>query len=104
MGSNMEKTALYSFHHSVPCLKKDERALEREIEQTEALLQRTVCHLSRRYPEHLVGAAARENLADLRSHLVDALTLLGEIEERRDLADKELAWRRAFKMLLYAAR
>ncbi len=72
---------------------------EQRVEQTDALLQDTVEHLSR-CPIHLLGMAAREALMNLRPHLKDALDALEDIEGRRTLTDEELARRRAFKMLL----
>jgi hypothetical protein len=73
---------------------------ERMVEQTDVLMKSTVEHLTRRCPAHLVGAAAREDLLELRPHLKDALAALEDIERRRDLTDEELARRRAFKMIL----
>jgi hypothetical protein len=73
---------------------------EHRVEATDTLLKDTVEHLTRRCPDHLVGAAASEDLLELRPHLEDALAALEDIERRRDLTDKELARQRAFKMLL----
>jgi hypothetical protein len=77
---------------------------ERKVEAADALIRDTVEHLTRRCPAHLVGAAAREDLLELKPHLEDALAALAEIEGRRDLTDEELARRRAFKMLLAVRR
>ena len=77
---------------------------EQKIEETEALLRKVVSHLSRRYPAHLIEEAARECLLDVRPHLEEALEALAAIEQRRNLTDQELAWQRAFKMLLAATR
>jgi hypothetical protein len=40
----------------------------------------------------------------MRPHLQEALAALAQIEERRKLTDKELSYRRAFKMLYEAMR
>ena len=89
-----------SHHHSVRTRNESQTKPEQRIEATEALLQETVEHLTRRCPAHLVGVAAREDLLELRPHLKDALVALADIEGRRNLTDEELARRRAFKMVL----
>jgi hypothetical protein len=60
--------------------------------------------LSRNCPPHLLCDAAREYLLELRPHLLEALDALADLEERRGLTDRELAWRRAFRILLETRR
>jgi hypothetical protein len=79
---------------------KARRDLERKIEETDGRLQETVERLTRAYPPHLVGEAARDDLLDLRPHLQKALAALENIEGQRRLTEKELARRRAFRMLI----
>jgi hypothetical protein len=68
-------------------------------------VRRTVLGLSRRScAPHLIGEAAREELEDLRPHLLEAFDALARIERRRGLTDQELTWRRAFRSLLDARR
>ena len=89
-----------SHQHSVRRTIESQSKPEQRVEETDALLQDTVERLSRRCPAHLVGVAAREDLLELRLHIQDALDALADIERRRELADEELARRRAFKMVL----
>jgi hypothetical protein len=93
-----------SHHHSVRTTLESPSKPEHRVEQTDALIRDTVEHLTRRCPAHLVGAAAREDLLELKPHLEDALAALADIERRRELTDEELARRRAFKMLLAVRR
>jgi hypothetical protein len=79
---------------------EDRSGLDQTVQETEELIQQAVERLSRRYPPHLVGEAARDDLLDLRPHLQAALAALDSIEQRRDLTAEELTLRRAFRMLL----
>jgi hypothetical protein len=90
--------------HSLPRKRKGQNESERRIEETDELLQETVERLSRHCPPDLVGEAAHDDLLDLKPHFQDALTALADIERQRVLTDEELSQRRAFKMLLVAAR
>jgi hypothetical protein len=81
--------------------------LECRIERTYALVQTAIVRLSRGsrgYQEQVLGAAALEDLQQMRPHLEGALAALAQIEERRKLTDKELSYRRAFKMLSESRR
>jgi hypothetical protein len=89
-----------SHHHSVRTPIESQIKPEQRVEETNARLRDAVEHLTRRCPAHLVGAAAREDLLELRPHLHGALAALADIERRRELTDEELTRRRAFKMLL----
>jgi hypothetical protein len=73
--------------------------LECRVERTYVLVQTAIGRLSRGYQEQALGAAALEDLRQMRPHLEGALAALAQIEERRKLTDKELSYRRAFKML-----
>ena len=73
--------------------------LERRVERTHALVQTAIGRLSRGYQEQVLGAAALEDLQQMRPHLEGALAALAQIEKRRKLTEKELSYRRAFKML-----
>jgi hypothetical protein len=73
--------------------------LERRVERTEALVQAVIALVSRVYQEQVLSAAALEDLQQMRPHLEGALAALAQIEQRRKLTDKELSYRRAFKML-----
>ena len=75
------------------------RDIERTLERTDALVQTALGRLSRSYPEQAVSEAALEDLRYVRPHLQVALAALSQIEEDRKLTDKELSYRRAFKML-----
>jgi hypothetical protein len=92
-----------SHHHSVRTTIESRSKPEHRVVQAAALLQDTIEHLSRRFPAHLVGEAARENLLELRPHFEDALGALADIERNRSLTDEELARQRAFKTLLLSA-
>jgi hypothetical protein len=100
VGLTWKNRQMRSHHHWVRRRNESQSKPEQRVEQTDALLQHTVERLCRRCPAHLVGAAAREDLLELRPHLEDALGALAEIERRRDLTDEELTRRRAFKILL----
>ena len=78
--------------------------LEGTIACTDALVQTTIGRLWRSYPEQDIGGAALGDLQQIRPHLQEALATLSQIEERRNLTDKELSYRRAFKMLSEATR
>ena len=78
--------------------------LEGTIARTDALVQTTIGRLSRSYPEQDIGGAALGDLQQMKPHLQQALAALSQIEERRKLTDKELSYRRAFKMLSEATR
>lgn len=77
---------------------------ELKVEAAEALVRETVGRLSQLYPPHLVGAAARKDLMDLRPRLEEAIEALEDIERGRDLTDRERDLQRAFKMLLAIRR
>jgi hypothetical protein len=96
----MRRKRLMTSHRSGRRRNEDRGDLETRVEETDALLQGKIEHLSRRCPPDLVGMAARADLLDLGPHLQDALAALADIERRRDLTDEELARRRAFKMLV----
>jgi hypothetical protein len=93
---------------SPPEVTSEEQALRQAlqvVEYSDALVRRTVLGLSRRScAPHLIGEAAREELEDLRPHLLEAFDALARIERRRGLTDQELTWRRAFRSLLDARR
>jgi hypothetical protein len=93
---------------SPPEVTSEEQALRQAlqvVEYSDALVRRTVLGLSRRScAPHLIGEAAREELEDLRPHLLEAFDALARIERRRGLTDQELTWRRAFRTLLDARR
>jgi hypothetical protein len=78
--------------------------LERSVEGTYALVAELIGRLLRRYPEQAIGGVALEDLQQMRPHLQGALATLSQIEERRKLTEKELSYRRAFKMLYEASR
>jgi hypothetical protein len=80
-------------------VEEEEEASERKVEHTAALLRETVERLLRDYPPDLVAEAAREDLLNLRPRLEGALDALAQTERRRELTDRELACRRAFRML-----
>jgi hypothetical protein len=77
-----------------------EQDLERMVEETNTLVQKRVARLARCCPVPLLGESAREELLQLSPRLEEALGAFRELEGRRGLSDKELAWRRAFKTLL----
>jgi hypothetical protein len=77
---------------------------ERRVEETDVLLREMVMCLSRDCPPHLLCDAAREELLKLTPHLQEALEALRDLEGRRGLTDRELAWQRAFRMLLDTSR
>ena len=89
---------------SPPELISEEQALQEAlqvVQYSDALVRQTVLGLSRRScAPHLIGEAAREELEDLRPHLLEAFDALARIERRRGLTDQELAWRRALRILL----
>jgi hypothetical protein len=93
---------------SPPELISEEQALQEAlqvVEYSDALVRQTVLGLSRRScAAHLICEAAREELEDLRPHLLEAFDALARIERRRGLTDQELTWRRAFRSLLDARR
>jgi hypothetical protein len=72
------------------------------VEQTEALVAETLLHLLRNCPPDLLAEAAREDLLSLEPHLLMALEVLEDIEQRRSLTDEELSRRHSLKMLLLA--
>jgi len=67
-------------------------------------MQTTIGRLSRSYPEQDIGGATLGDLQQMKPHLREALAALSQIEECRKLTDKELSYRRAFKMLDEATR
>jgi hypothetical protein len=73
--------------------------LERSVERTYALVPTVIGRLLACHPEQAIGAAALEDLQRMRPHLEEALAALARIEEGRDLTEKELSYRRAFRML-----
>ena len=77
---------------------------EHKVDRAEALVQEAIERLSRHYPEHATCKAALEDLQRLMPHFEGALSALTEIERCRGLTQKELAHRRAFKMLLEGMR
>ena len=89
---------------SPPELISEEQALQEAlqvVQYSDALVRQTVLGLSRRScAAHLICEAAREELEDLRPHLLEAFDALARIERRRGLTDQELAWRRALRILL----
>ena len=89
-----------ALHRAVQTNGEGRSEPERRVEAADALLQQTVELLSRRCPPHMLEEAARDDLVYLRPHLQEALAAMVDIEQRRDLTDKELTRRRAFKMLL----
>lgn len=72
----------------------------RVVEECDALVRRTLLELSRLPAEHPVVGKARDRLRDLRPLLEEAYAALGRIEDNGGLTDRELARRRAFRMLL----
>jgi hypothetical protein len=100
-GSTRRRKEIIPSHHSIHRSgNQDRRGLDQTVQETDELIQQAVERLSRGYPPHLVGEAARDDLLDLRPHLQAALAALESIEQRRDLTAEELTLRRAFKMLL----
>jgi hypothetical protein len=89
-----------AYHHSMQTNGEERSEPERRVQAADALLQQTVELLSRRCPSHMLEEAAHDDLVYLRPHLEKALGAIADIEQRRDLTDKELTRRRAFKMLL----
>jgi hypothetical protein len=75
----------------------------RRVEQTDALLEQTVVRLSRECPPQLLCHAAREELLELRPHLLETLGALAILDSQRSLTEEERARRRAFRMLLQVA-
>ena len=73
--------------------------LVRKVERTDALLRTAIGGISRGRTGHAKGGAASEALDGLRRHLDEALV---RIEDTRDLTDKELSYRRAFRLLCEA--
>lgn len=73
--------------------------LEYSIERAEALVRAAVGRLSRSRPEHASDGAALEALQRMSYHIEAALAALARIEESRDLTEKELSYRRAFRLL-----
>ena len=76
--------------------------LVRKVERTDALLRTAIGGISRGRTGHAKGGAASEALEGLRPHLDEALGALVRIEEIRDLTEKELSYRRAFRLLCEA--
>ena len=60
--------------------------------------------LCRSCPDDLRGAAAHDELVNLRPRVQEAIEAPEDIKERRGLTEEELAWRRVFKLLLNARR
>ena len=79
--------------------------LERGVERVDALVREEIGSLPCGLEEHheICGRAA-EVLGRLKPHLEVALVALSRIEEGRELTDRELSYRRAFKMLCQAKR
>ena len=73
--------------------------LERSVERAEALLLTAIGSLSRERIDHAISGAASEVLRELSPHIEGALASLAQIEERRKLTEKELSYRRAFRIL-----
>jgi hypothetical protein len=78
--------------------------LECRVERADGLLRAAIGGLSRERTDHAVGGVASEALRELMPHLEGALSALLRIEEGRDLTDRELSYRRAFRMLSEAKR
>jgi hypothetical protein len=76
--------------------------LERRVERVDALMRGEIGSLPCAHPEHreICGRAA-EALGRLRPHLEGALAALSRIEEDRELTERELSYRRAFRMLCH---
>ena len=74
--------------------------LERRVESAEALVRGEIGGLPCGHAEHreMCGRAS-EALGRLRPHLEGALVALSRIEESRELTERELSYRRAFRML-----
>ena len=79
-------------------------SLDSSVEGTYALVPELIGRLLRRYPEQAIGGVALQDLQQMRPHLQRALATLSQIEESRKLTEKELSYRRAFKMLYEASR
>ena len=67
------------------------------------LLIETVDSLQRRPPDQ-IASTARETLVNLTPRLEEAIKVLEDIERHRNLTDRELSQRHAFKMLLAATK
>jgi hypothetical protein len=80
-----------------------EEVAQQKIEEAAALLERVIDGL-RRHPSEQMAAAAHEALMDLRPHVEAALEALEDIEEHRNLTDREQDLQHAFKMLLAVRR
>lgn len=79
----------------------EELEQQQRVKEAAALLTETA-HSLRRRPSDRMQVAAREALMDLKPHVEAALETLRNIEERRDLTDRERDLQRAFKMVLEA--
>jgi hypothetical protein len=79
--------------------EQEELEQNQKIEEAAALLTEMVESLQRR-PSEKIQLAAREALMDLTPHVEAALEALEEIEEHRELTDRERDLKYAFKMLL----
>jgi hypothetical protein len=74
--------------------------LEYEVDQASTLVRESISRLSQHRHEHTIGGAASEDLRRMRPEFEGALAALADIERCRELTQKELSQRRAFKMLL----
>ena len=76
--------------------------LESRVRRAEALVRGEIGSLPCANAEHreICGRAA-EALGRLRPHLEGALWALSRIEEGRELTERELSYRRAFRMLCH---
>jgi hypothetical protein len=75
----------------------------RRVEQTDALLEKTVVRLPRECSPDLLCEAAQKELLELRPHLLEALGILTDLDGRRGLTEEEQARQRAFRRLLEVA-
>jgi hypothetical protein len=77
---------------------------ECEVDRVSALVHDVIGRLSRHHPGYAIGEAASEDPQQMRPRFEVALTALAEIERRRELTQKEVSYRRAFKMLVEVTR
>jgi hypothetical protein len=79
--------------------------LERRVERVDALVREEIGSLPCGREGHReICWRATEALGRLRPHLEGALVALSRIEEGRGLTERELSYRRAFRMLCQKKR
>ena len=84
-------------HRPVPESTEGQRELRGELE-------RAVVRLCRSYPEDQLGAAAHEEVMDLRARVQEAIQILENIREQRRLTEEELSWGHVLRSLLKGGR